>query len=149
MDKKPPIGLIALHEETELAKFRLAIDKASVLLIYRNLAKFWWWEGLAIKAVVDEDPQEPNRFILHQTFDSQEYDPLQSSIKPYKLGYMEISNVVEGKSKLIDLRLVCSWEPVKSFWKELETNLRNIFLVIDTSSEIDQLRKKFPRIKLV
>jgi len=133
------------------------------------LAKFWWWEGLAIKAVVEEDPQKTNRFILRQTIDSPEYDLLQSpkspeydllqtpkspefdspqfSIKPYKMGYMEISNVRESQSKPIDIRLVCLWPVVTSFWKELETNLRKEYLVIDTSSEIDYLRAKLPKSK--
>lgn len=145
MDNKSKTGWNALHEESEITKFRLDTDIDSVMLFYRNLAKFWWWEGLDIKAVVEEDPQKPKRFLLHQTSDSSEYDPLQNSIKPYKLGYMEISNVVEGKSKPIDLRLVCSWQAVVSFWKEFETILRKEFPVIDTSSEIDWLRAKLPK----
>jgi hypothetical protein len=147
MDNKPKQGWIALHEETEIANFRLNTDMDSVLLIYRNLAKSWWWEGLAIEAVVEEDPQKQNRFFLHQTIDSPEFDQPHSYKEPYKLGYMEISFMVGGVIKPLDLRLVCSWQAVVSFWKELETILRKEFRVIDTSSEIDYLRTKIPNNK--
>jgi hypothetical protein len=127
-EKKDP----KLHEETEVALLRLDIASELVLLFYRNLSANWWWDGLEIKAQIDQDPEIRTRYNLFQAMDSGEFDPIKYPWKPYKLGYLEITPIDTDTPKPIDIKLVCTWSTVISFWKELESILRREFPVIDT-----------------
>ena len=134
---------IPMHEEQEITKLRLDIFEDFILVIYRNFAAHWWWEGLNIKSAIDLDPVFPNRHLLHQTEDSGEYDPILYPTKPYKLGYLELIRVVQGEAKPVDVRLVCAWNTVQGFWKELEQVLRREFPVIEYKQKTK--RRKPPK----
>jgi hypothetical protein len=119
-----------LHEEQEVAVLRLDIASEMVLLVYRNLAGNWWWDGLEIKGQVNQDPDIHTRYNLHQTEDSGEYDPFKYPWKPQQLGYIEVTPVSEDEHKPIDVKLVCNWNIALSFWKQLDLILQREFNVI-------------------
>ena len=122
---------VVLHDENEVALFRLDIADNYVLQIYHALASHWWWEGLNIKAQVDKDLTNPNQYNLHQTDESGEYDPLKHPLKPRKLGYMVITRVDNDNRKPVDVKLVCCWMSVFSFWKEVESRLKIEYRVLE------------------
>ena len=133
---------VVLHDENEVAVFRLDIASEFVLQIYRSLASHWWWDGLNIKAQVDQDPSNPNQYNLHQTEESGEYDPLKYPRKPRKLGYLVITRVDNDNYKPVDVKLVCSWSSVLGFWKALESDLKNDFHVLEqTQAPTDLLQR--------
>ena len=142
---------VVLHDEDEVAVFRLDIASEFVLQIYRNLASYWWWDGLNIKAQVDQDPSNPNQYNLHQTEESGEYDPLKYPRKPRKLGYLVITRVDNDNHKPVDVKLICSWSSVLSFWKELESILKREYLIIepkqnDSDSKEDENKNQLKEI---
>jgi hypothetical protein len=112
-----------LHDEQEVAEITLDVAKEFVLLVYENLAKTWWWEGLAISANINHDPTNPFRYILYQTKMTSKSSLPGQTLPPYKLGYLEIRSI-KDQPKPVVVRLVCGWRPVLSFWQELGTILK-------------------------
>ncbi|MCX6083080.1 MAG: hypothetical protein NTW32_26425 [Chloroflexi bacterium] len=121
-----------LHEDKEVSTLTIDMAGAYVLVPYRGLAKNWWWDSLGIKAEVEDLPDKNNRYELYQLTDSQEYNPIMYPDKPRRLGYLEINNINSDQLKPINVRLVCSWTVVLSFWQQLDLILRRDFPVITT-----------------
>ena len=145
MDKKSNSGLIDIHKEIVIAKFRLDIDKFSLESSFRTSAAFWMWEGLSMQGSVTEDPNKLNRLLLYQIPGKSEDDLFYNNGIPHTLGYVDFSYVYKRKPKPLDLRLVCTWQGVASFWEHYVTHLRDKYSVLDDPNDVDYLKSKLPK----
>ena len=120
------------HPDQEISELRLNDTAIMILTYYKNFAKYWCWDEGDIEASVTQDPYDNHKYILYQTENSGEYDPIKYPNKPQQLGYLEISKLEDDVSKPVDVKLVCSWGRVLSFWIELEQTLKYLCLEADT-----------------
>lgn len=112
-----------LFEEIEIQKIRVSAQEKYILDLYNNFIKHWAWDGLEIKAVVVVKSPELPQYILEQTPASPLYKPKESII-PKVLGYLEIMPAYLYSTDQYDIRLVCAWPPVRSFWEGLAHHLQ-------------------------
>ena len=114
---------VRLFQEIEIQKIRVSAQEKYILDLYNNFIKHWAWDGLEIKAVVVAKSPELPQYILEQTSASPLYKPKESII-PKVLGYLEIIPTYLHSTNQYDIRLVCIWPPVRSFWEKMAHHLQ-------------------------
>lgn len=115
--------IVKLFEEIEIQKIRVIAQEKYILDLYNNLVKHWAWDGLQIKAVIVSKKPELPQYVLEQTSASPLYKPKESII-PKTLGYLEIMPAYLNSTDQYDVRLVCTWSPVRSFWEGMAHHLQ-------------------------
>jgi hypothetical protein len=114
---------VKLFEEIEIEKVRVSAQQKYILDLYNNFVKHWAWDGLKIKAVVVVKDFDLPQYVLEQTSASPLYEPNESII-PKVLGYLEIIPAYLHSTDQYDIRLVCTWPPVRSFWEGMAHHLQ-------------------------
>ncbi len=121
-----------LFSDLEISGRRLRANIDQILIIFDNLSKHWYFDGLEFTTQL---MQEKNKYVLFgqskiNELNNENKNPNSSSQSPnfynsklaesHCFGYLELNQVDRIDKEPIEVRLVCSWPPVLSFWQELD-----------------------------
>jgi hypothetical protein len=110
-----------LYDEIEISLKRFSASSDQILNIFKKFSELWNFDGLPLTT---QHTKEDNKNILLGEISTT--DP-RHPIESYCLGYLELNRVNRKGNSLVDIRLVCSWPPVMSFWQELDRILAEQF----------------------
>jgi hypothetical protein len=116
--------MVFIFEEKEISKRRYDASTQVLLQVFENFGKYYYFDLLPLEI---HFTIEENKHLIYGRL-------LVDANKPIEyrcLGFLEVNKVHRRSDSPVDVRLVCAWPPVQSFWEELDKVFRREFHVIE------------------